>query len=137
MKIKNSNGDQTKKKLILWPNKKYLIGTKLKIVSKTQQLKMWKTPILTTQIVTNLKNYHVTTQIVPKFKNSNCDKSKTCDKTQKLKLWQNSKTLIGTNFKRFFLVRHPDNRWDVLWAVFCDSRNVLLLLHIQTRLDYG
>ena len=42
-----------------------------------QKLKLW--PNSKTQIVTKLKK----TQIVTKLKNSNCDK------TQKLKLWQN------------------------------------------------
>ena len=47
------------------------------------------------------------------------------DKTQKPKFWQNStsdKTLS-------LLVRATwdlDNQWDVLWAVFCDSRDVFV-----------
>ena len=89
-----------------------------------------------TQIVRkSLKLKSDKTQIVTKVGNSNFDK------TQKLKLWQNLKTKIGTKLeicknlnlwrpkklKKGLLVRtfwHLDNRWDVLWAAFCDSRDV-------------
>ena len=45
-------------------------------------------------------------QIVTKLKNSNCDKSKknsSFDKTQTLKLWQNSKTEIAIKIKKIIL----------------------------------
>ena len=100
-----------------------------------------------TWIVTKLNNSNCDkTQIVTKLKlwqNSKCDKSQivtefenlNCNKTQKLKLWQNlkygksqfKKKKKKKNFKNVFLVRtfwHLDNRWDVLWAAFCDSHNV-------------
>ena len=63
-------------------------------------------------------------------------KSSNCDKTQKLKLWQNSITQIVTKLElrqiSFYegqqllkgsLVQtfsHLGNQWDVLWAVFCN-----------------
>ena len=70
--------------------------------------------------------------------------------TQKLKFWQNSITQSGTKLyfwkisiyeKRIFwkglLVRtfwHLDNRWDVLWAAFCDSRDVFLHSRLAPKL---
>ena len=72
----------------------------------------------------------------PKLKNSNCDKTQklklwqlknsNCDKTQNVKLWQNS---IYDKSLKSLLVRttwHLDNGCDVLWAAFCDSRDVLI-----------
>ena len=94
-KLKNSNGDKTKK-LKLWQNSKTqnvknLIVTKLKFWQNSNcdktlnvtRLKMWQT-----QFVTKLK-----TQILIKLKNSKCDK------TQKLKVWQNWKTQLVTKLK--------------------------------------
>ena len=67
-------------------------------------------------MVRKLKNSIVTTQKLKLWQNS------------KLKLRQNSKTQILTtqflkNTLKSILVRtalHLDNRWDVLWAAFCD-----------------
>ena len=121
MKLKNSNGDKTEK-LKLWPNWKTQIVTKLNSnCEKTQimtKFKLWEN---------KLKAWNVTSQIVTKLEISNYDK------TQKLKLWQNlqyvkcqfrKKTALNGLLVRIFW--HLDNRWDVLWASFCDSRGVFL-----------
>ena len=91
-KLENLNFEK-KLKFKLWQDSKTQIVIKLKNkkYDKTRKkIKLWK----------NTK-----TQIVPKLKNSNCDNSKTQivrklknlngDKTQKFKLWQNSKILNG------------------------------------------
>ena len=63
-----------------------------------------------------------------KLKNSNCDK------TQKLKLWQilkydkcqfMKKNPLKWSFSKSIF--HFDNRWNVLWAAFCDSCYVLFI----------
>ena len=69
--------------LKLWQNSKTLIITKL----KNSNFEEKKTKI---QTVTKLK----TTILSKKYK-----KKSNCDKTHKLKLWQNSKTPIVTNSK--------------------------------------
>ena len=75
-----------------------------------------------------------------------------CDKTQKLNLWQNSKTKFVTKLKnsncgktwimtnlkscqknalKGFLVTtfwHLDNQWDILWTANCNSCDVLAAL---------
>ena len=74
------------------------------------------------------------TQIATKLKleqNSKCDKTQIVTKLKKIKLWPNlnydnlweeEKTLESLLEQTFW---HLDNRWDVLWAVFWDSHNVL------------
>ena len=122
-------------------------------MKKTQfviKLKLWqKSSCDKTQIVTKLKLWH-NSYCDKKLKNSKCDKTQMVtklenskdDKTQKIKLWQNSKTWIvtkleiwqilmyeGKKLKKDLLVRtywHLDNQWDVLWAAFCDSRDVFV-----------
>ena len=113
-KLKNSNGDKTKKKsncdknqkLLLWQNlKKTNVVTKLKLWQNSNcdktpivtKLKMWQNSncdktqkskivhLLKTQIVMKLK-----TQIVMKLENSNCEKNSKAQNVTKLKLWQNS-----------------------------------------------
>ena len=75
---------------MLWQNSITEILTKLKNSNcdenfdKNQKLKLWQKS--KTQIVTKLKNlnfYNSKTQIVTKLKKLNCDK------TKKLKSWQN------------------------------------------------
>ena len=131
MKPKNSNCDKTQK-LKLWWSSKTRIVMKLKNQNfdETQKLKLWCNS--KTQMVIKLKKikfwWSSKTQIVMKLKNSNCDK------TQKLKLWQNlnftkSRFIKKKIFLRGLLVKtfwHLDNWWDVLWATFCDSRNVFI-----------
>ena len=114
----SKNGDKTKKKQ-LWQNSKTPIVTKLK---------MWGEKNSKTQNVTKLKLWQNSrTQIMTQLKHS--------------KLWQNSETQIVTVLEKLqisiyeeekkllkgLLVRtfwHLDNRWDVLWAVFCNFRDV-------------
>ena len=103
-KLKNSNGDKTQ------------IVTKLNLWKKRNYSKCDKT------------------QIRKKVNNSNCDKTQNsnCDKSQKLYLWQNlnynkSQFMRRKNLQKGLLVGtfwHLDNRWDVLWAVLCNSRDV-------------
>ena len=77
-----------------------------------------KTHIVTklkTQIVKTQNEQNSKTQIATKLKNLNCDKTKnqSCDQMQKLKFWQNLK-------QSFDKKNTPDNRWDILWAAFCN-----------------
>ena len=122
-KLKNSKCDKTQlvTKLKLWQNSnsdKTQIVTSLKLWVKNQKLKCDKTWIVT------------------KLENSNYDNSKTkiVTKIHKLKLGQDleydKSQFMKTKKKlqKSLLVRtywHLDNWWDVLWAAFCDSRNVL------------
>ena len=79
-------------------NSKTWIVTKLKNLTWDKiQLKVWQ----------SLK-----TQTVTKFNNLNCDK------TQQLKLWQNSKTSHKSLLLR--TTWHLDNWWDVFEAAICD-----------------
>ena len=146
-KLKNSNWDKTHTKIVTElknPNcDKTWIVTKLKLWQNSNCDKA--------QVVTKLKlwqnsNYDKT-QIVIKVKlwpHSNYDKTpivrgKNLNVT-KLKLWQNSriqivtklktsncnKTWNMTNLNLSLLVTtfwHLDNRWDVLWAAFCNFHN--------------
>ena len=135
MKLKNLNNKKNSKAEIVTKLKnlncdysKTQIGTKLKNSNcdKTQNHEMWKT-----QNMKKLKNSNVT--IIKLWQNSNCDKTKNtnCDKTNKLKLWQKEQINWGkfwqiliyeTNLKEYFIrtTWHLDNRWDVLWAAFCN-----------------
>ena len=65
-----------------------------------------------------------------KLKKSNCDNSKTQIVT-KLTRSNCDKTQFMTNLLKSLLVRttwHLNNGWDVLWAAFCDSRNVFFFI---------
>ena len=65
------------------------------------------------------------TYIVTKLKTLNVKNSKTQVVT-KLLLWKMS-MCEEEKIKKGLLLRtfwHLDNRWDVLWAAFCDSRDV-------------
>ena len=110
--LKNSNCDKTQK-LKLWLSSKTPILTKLKNSNsdKTQKLKLWQ----------NAKIQIVTTQMATKLKNIKCDKTETKIVT-KLKN-SNSANLISDKTLNGLFARttwHLDNRWDVLWAAFCD-----------------
>ena len=85
------------------------------------KLKNSKTQNVTTQIATKLNNSKRDNSNCDKLKNSNSEREKlknsNYDKTwimKNLNLWEEK------NLKRVLL----DNRWDVLWAAFCDSRDV-------------
>ena len=144
-KLKNSNCDKTQN-LKMWQNS---TCDKTQVVTK---LKLWRNSNCDknsscdkTQIVTKLKLWEKTQKL-------KCDNSE-CDKTRELKLWQlkNSnydKTLKKSNWdksqfmntkkklEKALLVRtfwHLDNRWDVLWAAFCDSHNVLKYFSLGSR----
>ena len=79
--------------------------TKLKLGKKTQELKLWGKKPSKTQIVTILKN-------------SNCDKSWIMTT---LNLWEEENIYKGLLVGTYW---HLNNRWAVLWAAFCDSRDV-------------
>ena len=104
--------------------------TKLKL--KLCQLKLlWKSNCGKTQIVRK-----------EKIKRSKCVKTKKklqnsriqIITTQKIKLWQKSKSqtqFIKKKTWKGLIVRtvwHIDNWWDVLWAAFCNFRHVFLFL---------
>ena len=77
-----------------------------------------------------------------KLKNLKMLPNSNCDKTQKFKLWPNFSQIVTklelyksqfvrrkTNLKGLLVRKfwHLDNGCDVLWAAFCDSRDVLIL----------
>ena len=87
---RNTNRDKTQK-VKLWQISKTQIVTKLKksnwdkiLNSKCDKIKKKN------QIVTKLKKNPIVTKL----------KNKKCDKTQKLKLWQNSKVKLWQNLKK-------------------------------------
>ena len=112
--LKNSNCDETQKhklwqnsncdrtlKLKLWKNSNLNFDNPKTQIVTTQKLKLWRNS--KTQIVTKLKNSNCAGKKNSNLKFwplkiSNCDKTQNsnCGKTQKLKLWQNSKTQIVT-----------------------------------------
>ena len=89
------------------------------------------------------------TQIVMKLKNWKGDKTKKLklSQTQKLKLWQNSKAYIVTKLELWQIsiydkkntlkgsfskhIWHLENQWDVVWAAFCDLRDVRFWSHFE------
>ena len=94
---------------------------KTSIVTKLQLLQNSKCD--KTQIVTKLKNSNCDktkkNQIATKLKNLNCDETKIMSNIN----WWQKILLIGLLVRTFW---HLDNRWDVLWAAFCNSRNVFI-----------
>ena len=107
----------------MWWNWNTQVVTKLKNSNsdKTQELKMWRT-----QIVTKLKNSKC--DKTQKFKlhrkklnNSNCDKTATI---RNLNICGGKKPKKGPLVRTFW---HLANQWYVLWAAFCDCRNVFVL----------
>ena len=148
-KLKNLNCDKTQKNNYFWQNPNCY---------QSEQLKMWQISSYDkTQIVTKLNLWQ--NSITQHTHYSNYDKTQklklwqlkkqNCDQTEKLKLWQNSKNQIVTtlefcqiyiyeekNFQTDFLVRrcwHLDNRWNVLWAAFCNSCGVFLVKKVCAR----
>ena len=145
MKLKNSNCDETNKLKAWWNLKTHC--------DKTQKLKLWwnlKIQIVM-KLKNSGCDKNSKTLIVTKLKNSKWRKTQKIKSWQNsinknvtnLKLWQNSKTkIVATLFancdenlnydKSQFMRRktnlkgswHLDNQCDVLFAVFCDSRNV-------------
>ena len=106
MKLKNSNCDEIQKLIV--------IKLKNSNCDKTWKLKLWWNA--KTQIAIKLNNSkcdHI--QIVTKLKNSNCDKA-TLTMGQNLNYDKLKGLLIGTFW-------HLDNRYNVLWAAFCNSRD--------------
>ena len=90
---------------MIWQDSKTLIVKKLNSNwFKIHKLKLWQNS--KTQVVTSQK-----VKLTKLKKNSNCDK-----------------TQFLTNLLKSLLVKttwHLDNKWDVLWAAFCDSWDVL------------
>ena len=118
MKLKNSNCDKSKKTKIV---------TKLKTQNVTK-LKFWQNSI--TQNVTKLKLWHNSkTQIVTKLY-LNC--YKTWIMTN-LNLWEEKQISMGLLGRTFW---HLDNWCYVLWAAFCDSRNVFLQFLWLQKIHY-
>ena len=76
------------------------------------------------------------TQIVTKLKNSNCDQTKNSNwnKTSNIRNlnWWRKKTLKCSSVRTFW---HIDNRWGVLRAAFCDSRDVLLIAENRSHVS--
>ena len=150
IKLKNSNGDKTTKNLIVTKFKNSKCD-KTQLVTKhklEQSSNCDKTHIVTklemqqnsncgqTQVLRKkIKNLNEKICIVAKLENSNYDNSKTQIVTKK------KKTQIGTKLEIWHLnlwrqknpkkesfsknILHLDNRWDILWAAICDSRDVL------------
>ena len=131
--VKEKKHNFLNKKLKFWQKFKIKLGQNLKKkknlnCDQTQKLKLWQTKNSNwnkksnvdkteTQIVTKPKNQIMTNL---KKKNTlhftkNLKNKSNFDQTQKLKLWQNSKTSSDQQKKRDI-----DNKWDVLSAAFCD-----------------
>ena len=146
-KLKNSSCDETQK-LILWWNLKTQAMMKLKHLNcdktkknsngdKTLKLKWWqkkkKSKLWHKSITQTMKK----NQIVTKKNHENS----ICDNSQKLKLWwylnYDKFQLMQRMFFNDILIRtfwHLDNQWDVLWASFCNSCNVLIYVINQDLL---
>ena len=139
MKLKYSNCDETQKLKLWWNSTQIVMKLKNSNCGETQK----------TQIAMKLKNSDWDeTQIVRKLKNLNIDKTQI---VAKLNLWQNSNTQTLTKLKNQIVKNcimtnlslreeekiiksvlertfwHLVNRWDVLWAAFCNSCDVFKL----------
>ena len=120
---------------------------KTHVVIKTQKLKIKKTQTSKCNKTQN-SNYDET-QIMTKLNYSKCDQNQIVTKLKNynfykafLLLWQNlnyDKSLLMRIKKKYegLLVRtfwHIDNWFDVLWAAFCDSRDVLFKHYVVSQL---
>ena len=141
VKLQNSNCDKTQTQIVRKCKKK---KEKNHILGKPNN---WHGDNSKTQNVTKLKssrcdncensNFDLTQKLkiwntlkLQLWQNPNFEKTQNlnCDKTHKLRLLQNSN---GDKALKTLLIRttwHLNNRWDILWAAFCNLAMVFIFL---------